>query len=109
MRWFFLSDLLDEGHRESVPGDDAVVHQLHKGRQSEGQQVSKTTGQQTHRDTQTIENFSLPDGLEHNRERAVGRNKEDGADENKINAATGLAEERQRDRRGERGINGTEA
>lgn len=48
----FLADLLDEGHRESVPGDDAVVHQLHEGRQGEGQQIAKTTRQRTHEDTQ---------------------------------------------------------
>lgn len=48
---FFLADLLDEGHRESVPGDNAVVHQLHKGRQSEGQQVAETKRRRTHRDT----------------------------------------------------------
>ena len=46
-RDIFLADLLDEGHRERVPGDDAVVHQLHEGRQSEGQQVTKTTRQHT--------------------------------------------------------------
>lgn len=48
---FLLADLLDEGHGESVPGDDAVVHQLHKGRQSEGQQVAKTKRRDTHTDT----------------------------------------------------------
>lgn len=48
VKWdIFLADLLDEGHRERVPGDDAVVHQLHEGRQSEGQQVTKTTRQHT--------------------------------------------------------------
>lgn len=47
----FLADLLDEGQRESVPGDDAMVHQLHKGCQSEGQEVAKTTRQHTHTET----------------------------------------------------------
>lgn len=79
-----------------------MVHQLHKGRQSEGQQVSKTKGQDTQRHTQTIGRFSLADGLEQCiickalKGRAVGRNRENGAYENQFNAATRLAEERQK-------------
>lgn len=46
-----MADLLDEGHRKSVPGDNAMVHQLHEGGQSEGQQVAKTTRQHTHTNT----------------------------------------------------------
>lgn len=33
--------LLNERHRKGIPGHYAVVHQLHKGRQGEGQHVSK--------------------------------------------------------------------
>lgn len=34
--------LFDEGHGESVPGDDAVIHQLHEGRERERKQVAET-------------------------------------------------------------------
>ena len=34
--------LLNERHRKGIPGHYAVVHQLHKGRQGEGQHVSKS-------------------------------------------------------------------
>lgn len=37
VRLIFWADLFDEGHRKRVPGNNAMVHQLHKGRQSEGQ------------------------------------------------------------------------
>lgn len=55
------ADLLDEGHRESIPGDNAMVHQFHEGRQSEGQQVAKTTRQHT----QNIGNLSVAGGRDH--------------------------------------------
>lgn len=41
-------------------------------------------------------NLQSPDGLDGNKGRAVGRNRENGAYENKFNAATRLAEERQK-------------
>ena len=40
--------LLDEGHGEGVPGDDAVVHELNEGRQREGQQVSEAARDNRH-------------------------------------------------------------
>lgn len=53
----FLANLLDESHRESVPGDDPMIHQLNKGRQSEGEQVTEARGQQTHKHSQTTGKF----------------------------------------------------
>lgn len=39
--------LLDEGHREGVPGNNAMVHKLHKGRQCEGEQVTEAKKHKT--------------------------------------------------------------
>lgn len=98
-----------------------MVHQLHEGRQSEGQQVAKTTKHartQTH--TQTIGNFSPADGLDQciaakkaqmawditrnersaETERGVAESEEErGQKDRKFNAATGLAEEGQKKQR----------
>lgn len=56
------ADLLDEGHREGVPRDDAVVHQLHEGRQRKGKQVAKTTRHHAHTCTQKEKERETFDG-----------------------------------------------
>lgn len=35
------SDLLDEGEGDQVPGDNAVVHELQEGGESEGQHLAE--------------------------------------------------------------------
>lgn len=86
------ADLLDESHGERVPGDDAVVHELHEGREREGQQVAETT-RQHRRDGKRPSGRGC--GTQRGERGAAQEEKETG--EHEMNAAPGLLGEHGRE------------